>query len=135
LLGEFVMGLTTKTFLKLAGKESRPSGEPWPQEMLDSVWKHFDHGTQRAILKLYRSAPPEVLEQAGERLSLIDAPALVLWGEKDPYIPRKFAEEYAAKLPNGKLNILSDAGHWPWIDRQDSLDVVTDFLLNGNTSN
>ena len=27
----------------------------------------FDHGTQRAILKLYRSAPPEVLARAGER--------------------------------------------------------------------
>ena len=29
-----------------------------------AAWEHFDQGTQRAILKLYRSAPPEVLERA-----------------------------------------------------------------------
>ena len=51
---------------------------------------HFDHGTQRAILRLYRSAPSEVLEEAGERLSPVTAPTLVLWGEQDPYIPARF---------------------------------------------
>jgi pimeloyl-ACP methyl ester carboxylesterase len=131
--GEFLMGLTTKTLTRHLSKEGIPSGKPWPKEMLDSVWSHFDHGTQRAILRLYRSAPPQVLEQAGERLGLIQAPALVLWGEQDPYIPAQFAQAYADALPNGELKMLHDAGHWPWLDRPETIDQATDFLLNRKT--
>lgn len=133
LLGELMMGLTTKTVGKLLSKESRPNNQPWPKEMLDSVWDHFDQGTQRAILKLYRSAPPAVLEQAGERFSLLTAPALVIWGEQDPYLPTKFAAAYAETLPNAQLKLLPDAGHWPWLDRADTVEITAKFLLDGET--
>ncbi|MGH2905236.1 MAG: alpha/beta fold hydrolase [Solirubrobacterales bacterium] len=131
LLGELVMGLTTKALTKLISKESRPSREPWPPEMLDSVWDHYDHGTQRAILKLYRSAPPHVLALAGERLGMVQAPALVLWGDRDPYIPTRFAQAFADALPNARLKLLEDAGHWAWLDRPDAIDMVAEFLLHG----
>ncbi|HEV7919012.1 MAG TPA: alpha/beta hydrolase [Solirubrobacterales bacterium] len=134
LLGEVFMGLSTKSALRFFSKESRPSGEPWPDDMMDAIWNHFDHGTQRAILKLYRSAPPETLETAGSRLDQIDAPTLVLWGEQDVYIASKFAKAYAERMPNATLELLPDAGHWPWIDRADTVDKAADFLLSGNTS-
>ena len=69
-----------------------------PDDFIDSIWDHYDHGTQRAILKLYRSAPPEVLARAGERLGEISAPALVLWGGDDPYLPTRFAHAYGEAL-------------------------------------
>lgn len=128
LLGEIFMGLTTKTLTRWISKESRPSREPWPPEMVESVWRHLDHGTQRAILRLYRSAPPAVLEQAGERLATLAMPALVLWGERDPYIDPSFARAYADRLPNSELRLLPDAGHWPWLDRADCVAEVTSFL-------
>ncbi|MBI5310982.1 MAG: alpha/beta hydrolase [Actinobacteria bacterium] len=128
LLGEVMMGTMTRSLARWFSKESRPSGEPWPDEMLDSVWRHFDHGTQRAILRLYRSAPPGALELAGSWLSTITAPTLVLWGERDPYIPVRFAEAYAAHLPNAELRLLADAGHWPWLDRDDTVAIACDFL-------
>lgn len=127
-LGEIFMGMTTKTLTRWISKESRPSREPWPPEMVESVWSHLDHGTQRAILRLYRSAPSAVLEQAGERLALLQMPSLVLWGARDPYIDTAFAHAYAERLPNAELQLLPDAGHWPWLDREDSVDVVTGFL-------
>lgn len=129
ILGELMMGLTTKTVARHLTKEARPSHEPLPKEMFDSIWKYFDQGTQSAILKLYRSAPPKTLEEAGERLSLLDAPALVIWGEQDPYIPVKFAQAYADALPNAELKLLPDAGHWPWVDRPDVIDMVAEFVL------
>lgn len=55
-------------------------------------------------------------------------PALVLWGTKDPYIPARFAGEYARALPNAELVELDDAGHWPWLDRPDVIERVVDFL-------
>ena len=77
-LGELLMGFTTRWGLR----------RELPRELADVAWHSFDHGTQRAILKLYRSAPPEVLARAGERLGDIRAPALILWPEDDPYLPR-----------------------------------------------
>jgi hypothetical protein len=92
-----------------------------PDVWLDSVLDHFDQGTQRAILRLYRSSPSEVLAKAGEHLGRLDMPSLVLWGMQDPYIPKRFAAEYARVLPNSELVELPDAGHWWWLDRPDTI--------------
>ena len=90
--------------------------------------EHFDHGTQRAILRLYRSAPSETLARAGGDLGAIEAPALVVWGVRDPYIPARFAGEYAQALGHAELLELPDAGHWPWLDRPDAIERVVGFL-------
>jgi pimeloyl-ACP methyl ester carboxylesterase len=57
LIGELFMGFSTKFGFKQLSKQATPKPGPMPDELIESVWKHFDHGTQRAILKLYRSAP------------------------------------------------------------------------------
>jgi pimeloyl-ACP methyl ester carboxylesterase len=88
LLGELVMGFSTRWGFR----------RELPRATADAAWEHFDHGTQRAILKLYRSAPPDVLAAAGERLGEVRAPALILWSTGDPYLPAKFAERHADAL-------------------------------------
>jgi pimeloyl-ACP methyl ester carboxylesterase len=127
-LGELVMGATTRPLLKLTSRESNVTPGPLPDAWLDTVLDHFDQGTQRAILRLYRSSPSEVLAKAGERLSSLDMPSLVVWGMRDPYIPARFAAEYAKALPNSELLELPDAGHWWWFDRPDAIDRVAGFL-------
>ncbi|MGK2877747.1 MAG: alpha/beta fold hydrolase [Solirubrobacterales bacterium] len=129
LVGELAMGLTTRSIAKFLTRESRPDRQPLPDAMIDSIWDHFDQGTQRAILKLYRSAPPKILEEAGERFSQLTAPALVIWGEQDPYIPTRFGAFYSETLPNARLELLPDAGHWPWLDRPDVIDMTANFLV------
>jgi pimeloyl-ACP methyl ester carboxylesterase len=127
-LGELAMGTTSHFTLRLASRESNVTPGPMPEAWLESVLAHFDQGTQRAILRLYRSSPPAVLAAAGARLGELQMPALVLWGSKDPYIPARFAGEYARALPNAELVELDDAGHWPWLDRPDVIERVVDFL-------
>jgi pimeloyl-ACP methyl ester carboxylesterase len=127
-LGELAMGATTRATLRLSSRESNAAKGPMPEAWLASVWAHFDQGTQRAILRLYRSSPPEVLQAAGARLGELQVPALVAWGMKDPYIPGRFAAAYAAALPQAELVELADAGHWPWIDRPDLIERVVDFM-------
>jgi pimeloyl-ACP methyl ester carboxylesterase len=103
-----------------------------PDELVDRVYEHFDHGTQRAILKLYRSAPPARLEAAGQRLGEITAPALVLWGEPEPFIPTSFADAYAEALGgDARVEQVERAGHWPWVGQPDVVDRVAAFLLEG----
>jgi pimeloyl-ACP methyl ester carboxylesterase len=127
-LGELSMGFTFRRTLRLFSRESNATPGPMPEEWLDSVMDHFDEGTQRAILRLYRSSPPEVLAAAGERLGALTMPALVVWGMRDPYIPARFASEYARALAHAELVELPDAGHWPWLDRPDLIDRLVEFL-------
>ncbi len=127
-LGELAMGVTTRRILKAISRESNVAPGPLPDALIDSVMDHFDQGTQRAILRLYRSSPSEVLEQSGRHLSGLDMPSLVVWGMRDPYIPARFAADYARALPNSELVELPDAGHWWWLDRPDAIERVADFL-------
>lgn len=127
--GELFMGSTLKAGFRLVSRESNVAPGPMPPDFIDMVWRHWDQGTMRAILKLYRSAPPDVLEAAGSRLGELRCPALVLWGEQDPYIASEFAQRYADALGgDARLEMLADAGHWPWLDRPDAVDTVTAFL-------
>ena len=128
-VGELMMGFTFKSSLRLISRESNATPGPMPKEFIDMVWSHFDQGTMRAILRLYRSAPPDVLEAAGAGLGDLRAPALVLWGAEDPYLPAEFAHAYADALGGDTtVEVLTDAGHWPWLDRPDAVDTVAGFL-------
>ena len=127
-LGELAMGSTNRFTAKILTREANTTPGPLPDEWIDSVIRHFDQGTQRAILRLYRSSPPDVLAAAGSRLSEIDAPALVTWGMDDPYIPARFARAYADALPDAQVLELAGAGHWPWLDRPELIGHVVDFL-------
>ena len=127
-LGELAMGATTRWVMRRSTTEASATPGPLPDAWIDSVMAHFDQGTQRAILRLYRSSPSDVLAQAGEHLSLLDMPSLVLWGMRDPYIPERFAAEYAKALPGSELVELPDAGHWWWLDCPDAIERVAGFL-------
>jgi pimeloyl-ACP methyl ester carboxylesterase len=100
-----------------------------PPALADQAWAHFDQGTQRAILHLYRSTPEDALARAGLDLGRIDCPALVVWGDRDPYLDPAFADAYASAL-GGETEVLHlhDAGHWPWHERPDAIDRVATFL-------
>ncbi len=126
-VGEVAVGALTapvlRTLLRLgfAGKV--------PPQFVDDIVRFLDGGTQRSILKLYRSSPPAVLEQAGADLGTLTCPALVIWGDRDPYVKPRFADAYAAALGSDPEVVhLPDAGHWPWHDRPDVVDTVADFL-------
>jgi pimeloyl-ACP methyl ester carboxylesterase len=127
-LGELAMGATGPFTLKLLTRESNATPGPMPADWRESVLAHFDQGTQRAILRLYRSAPPARLAAAGLDLGQLEMPALVVWGTKDPYIPARFAQAYADALGNAELLELPDAGHWPWLDRPDVIERIAEFL-------
>jgi pimeloyl-ACP methyl ester carboxylesterase len=126
-LGELAMGTTNERTLRWLSKESNATPGPMPQAWRESVLEHFDQGTQRAILRLYRSSPPDVLAAAGEQLDELDVPALVVWGQRDPYIPARFGKAYADVL-DAELLQLPDAGHWPWLDRPDVIERIVEFV-------
>jgi pimeloyl-ACP methyl ester carboxylesterase len=118
-VGETFMGATTRFAMRRL----------MPPALADTVWPYFDQGTQRAILRLYRTSPEAKLAAAGADLGRLTCPALVVWGDRDPYIPPRFADAYAAAL-GGETRVehLPDASHWSWFDRPDVIATVADFL-------
>jgi pimeloyl-ACP methyl ester carboxylesterase len=131
-LGELSMGLTFRSTMRLLTREANVTPGPLPEEWIESTLAHFDEGTQRAILRLYRSSPPERLAAAGAGLGELAMPALVAWGTQDPYIPARFARDYAEALGSAaELQEYPDAGHWAWLDRPDMIDRVASFLSGG----
>jgi pimeloyl-ACP methyl ester carboxylesterase len=126
--GELAMGFVNRFTLAQLTRESNATKGKMPGAWLDAVAAHFDLGTQRAILRLYRSADPEALVAAGAGLGTLTCPTLVVWGDQDPYIPATFGDAYAAAIPGAELLHLPDAGHWPWLDRPDVVDTVAAFL-------
>ncbi len=130
-LGELSMGFTTRRVLGLLAGRAFPNRGGTPDEFLDLVWNGFDQGTQRAILKLYRSADPETLAAAGVRLGAITGPTLVIWGRADPFIGTEFAQRYADAVGGPAEVELVDAGHWPWLDRPELVERIARFVIGG----
>jgi pimeloyl-ACP methyl ester carboxylesterase len=127
LLGEVIMGATFKATWRLMLRPAFVGTVP-PQ-LVEDTMRFFDGGTQRSILKLYRASPPSALAAAGANLGALTGPSLVVWGDRDPGIPARFADAYGAAL-GGQTEVvhLPDAGHWPWHDRPDVVDTVAAFL-------
>jgi pimeloyl-ACP methyl ester carboxylesterase len=127
LIGELAMGFTFKSVGARLANRGNP--KPLPRSYWEQVWEHFDHGTQRAILKLYRSAPPDVLARAGANLGAIDCPSMVVWGASDPYLPTSFAHAYANALGGeSEVRIVDGAGHWVWLDQPALVEEITTFV-------
>jgi pimeloyl-ACP methyl ester carboxylesterase len=121
LVGELAMGFTGRPTLRRLGGLSADHAA--------AVMRHFDHGTQRAILKLYRASSAAELASRAPALAAVRAPALVLWGENDRYLPPAWASRIAGALGGeATAETVPAAGHWPWLDRTEVVDRVVSFL-------
>ena len=127
-IGEFLNRTTTKASLATLLRQARGDRSPMPPEFVDLIWDRWDKGTQQAILTLYRHADPARLAAAGADLGRLACPSLVVWGDRDIYLPTKFARDYATVLPDAELDLVEGAGHWPWIDDPSVIDRVLNFL-------
>jgi pimeloyl-ACP methyl ester carboxylesterase len=127
-VGELLMGSVNRWLLARTLRAGSASAAAWPDERVKPIWDQFDQGTQRAILRLHRSVDVADLAAAGATaLGSLDMPALVVWGAADPWLEPRFAEAYAAALPDARLELVSGAGHWPWLDDPELMPRLAAF--------
>lgn len=70
-------------------------------------------------------------EDYTERLTLINAPTLILWGENDEWIPVTDAQKFDTAIKNSEVVIMPETGHVPMEERPDeSVAIALEFLTN-----
>ena len=134
-IGELAMALTTRPAFRLALRRGNPRG--LPTAFVDRMYRDFDWGTRRAVLKLYRSARD--VDGQGRRLAEairpLNRPALVIWGRQDPYVPVELAERQREVFPRMEIAVLEDSGHWPFMDNLESVARTLIPFLRDVTEN
>jgi 2-hydroxy-6-oxonona-2,4-dienedioate hydrolase len=62
------------------------------------------------------------------RLSKINVPTLLMWGDNDRMIPLAYSKEYT-EIPNSQLIIIDNCGHTPFVEKPlDFNNIVLKFL-------
>lgn len=62
-------------------------------------------------------------------LRSIQAPALVVWTTKDPSGPVEEGRRIASLIPNAKLAVISNAGHWPQYEQPEVFNAIQAHFL------
>ena len=63
------------------------------------------------------------------RLHRITSPALILWGEKDHFVPRSHGETYAERISGAELTIVPGAGHSAHVENpEETAQLILKFL-------
>ncbi len=86
-------------------------------------------GALTAAINYYRTLFRRDPRRALEELRPIEAPVLVIWGERDRYLGAELAQPSAAWVPDVRVAPLPDASHWVHLDRPDRVNaLMLDFL-------
>jgi pimeloyl-ACP methyl ester carboxylesterase len=127
-LGELFFKASTRSAMKSALKRGQP--RPLPEEAFELFFRaNKDRGTQRAVLRLYRSSPPNALEELAQPLKELNRPTLVVWGKHDPYIKVEYAEQQRQTFADAEVVILEESGHWPMWDAPEEIEAaIVPFL-------
>lgn len=104
-----------------------------PVAEIDRMWSHNDRRTRRAALALYRSVgdPGALPREAAPVLAPLDRPALVVWGDRDPFIGPEHAERARDLFPHARIAHLPEGGHWPMLETPETVAGHVEPFLAG----
>lgn len=95
----------------------RQTGRGFGDDAIDDYWKAYttEEG-RRGQLELYRSGDFEKLVPYQGRLAALGVPSLILWGERDSFAPVGGAHRFHKEIPDSKLVLIADGGHFVFED-------------------
>jgi pimeloyl-ACP methyl ester carboxylesterase len=97
------------------------------KELVDEV---FDTVNDRnKAIRVVATAKSAIRHNLRDKLSLIHAPSLLIWGKQDNVTPAFVGEEFHALLPNSRLHMLEQCGHAPMMEHPETFnDIMEKFL-------
>src|SRR5215208_5463183 len=82
---------------------------------------------------LWRAARDLLAEDVREDLRRIEAPALLVWGERDTLVPPATGDLLRKEIEGSRLLVIEGAGHVPMFDRPEEFDAALLAFLAGET--
>jgi pimeloyl-ACP methyl ester carboxylesterase len=121
-----------------------------PEQLVTTLYKHLDSPAVQAALQMpidpkqVAVATADLVWALGatgkfvwpipdkglkKRLHRVKAPTMIVWGEDDALISPVYAEEFATRIANSRIEIIKDCGHVPQVERLEVLGpMVKSFL-------
>ncbi|WP_242112283.1 alpha/beta fold hydrolase [Luteimonas aquatica] len=120
-LGEIFQLLATPGVLRASLNRDNP--RPLPRGFTDRVAAFSDWGHKRAVLRLYRASRQVAAIFPEAARTPVDAtlPVCVLWGERDPYLPVRYAQLQREFFPQAEVHVLPGLGHWPFVEAPEAI--------------
>lgn len=107
-----------------------------PNADVEGVSEGFASLTEADARRAFLNTVRSVIDINGQRVSAEDrlylagdVPSMIIWGENDRIIPLEHAHRAKEMLPDSRLEVFDDAGHFPFNDHPDRfVDVMRDFI-------
>jgi haloalkane dehalogenase len=101
-------------------------------EAIGEFFKSYaDPDRRRSALDLYRSGDFSKLEAYDGRLAALAVPTLIVWGARDEFAPVGGAYRFQKQLPDARLVVLDDAGHFVMEDEPEKVGTELRLFLQG----
>ncbi len=127
---------------EVAAIRKRRAGEPGGKQAKDAGAQPWEYGTWSEAARAHHAAeypePPFWLRQSFyrppapdqvARLASVPNPVLAIAGEQDGMSGTAPARLVASAYPDGRLSLMHECGHWPWVDAPGQFrDLVAGFL-------
>jgi len=104
-------------------RDARPAYTPEEIDRYVEAWSQPDAAT--GMINYYRSSVRQNQKKAEEALRPIQAPTLVIWGQRDHYLGQELAEPDHDDVPNlDRVERLPDASHWVHHDEAERVNAL-----------
>jgi pimeloyl-ACP methyl ester carboxylesterase len=106
--------------------------QPLPDEFIDRIVVE----TRKLPARVWKAVVAGML--AGDyksQLNRINAPTLIVWGDREPIFSRAEQDSLMAALPNATLKVYAETGHCPnWEKPEQFAQDLKDFINSAETS-
>jgi haloalkane dehalogenase len=126
--GEQLVENVNRDLLAMALRQVSPG---LSDDAIDEFFKAYaDAERRRSQLDLYRSGDFSKLKPYDGKLGALGVPAVIVWGAKDEFAPVGGAYRFQKQLPQARLVVLEDAGHYVMEDDPDQVGAeIRRFLV------
>jgi pimeloyl-ACP methyl ester carboxylesterase len=135
---EYLMPVIFPGFVRKPGDSLSRRLHSWGVRVprLNEMWRSYasltDGANRQSFIRTIRS----VIEPGGQAVSAMDrlyltqlVPTMIVWGEQDAIIPVSHAYAAHEAIPNSRLEVIPDAGHFPQAESPEVfVDLLTDFM-------
>ena len=99
------------------------------KELVDEVYDTVND--RNKAIRIVATAKSAVRHNLSDKLHLIKAPTLLVWGDEDSVTPVFVGEKFNELIENSKLVIIEKSGHAPMMERKEAFNkVLNEFLLS-----